>query len=578
MAGHLRSTVESRVSPLDDLDSMDEKNKPAWAWSPIGSVWRGVHSLPSVLVFLLPSFVANRFRSGSAAKPKIIHPTSYLDGLRGVAAFIVYIYHFSIMWSFPDLETGYGSPESTDNFYQLPFIRLLFAGRASVLVFFIISGYVLSMRTLNLIYRGQHNKALEALSSSVFRRPFRLYLPIIVATGILSLLVQTIAPFREDWELRSGVPHTADNIKNQFYDWWGTIVNLVNPFVVDGSIRGKGRHAISTYISPLWTIPIEFRGSLAVFLLLLAFARSKRWIPLAATFCLGVVWQLQAGNPDMALFCAGIFFAELCLIIPPFTVCKNLQKLFHNQPARVVHVVHHAIIMILFIAALFLLSCPLVDPGRTPGFGLLSRLTPAFYKFPDPASDIPDENQVHLFWLAVGSILLIFTLMYSPPIRIPTAPIAQDEEQESIPLVRPRTRTELDAPAPSIPNPPTLSRHEPLLQRLFTNRVSQYLGFTSYSLYMVHDAVNHVIGVRYAIPGVDLRTNYWAAAQVMSPEDLDQFTPLYWKEYRYLYTIGFFWNTLAVIWLSDIFTRAVDIPCVRLARSISKLVEGSGES
>ena len=84
--------------------------------------------LPSPLQALLPA---------DPAKPRIlrkIHATSYLDGLRGVAALIVLHSHFLTNWFYP-LRSGYLNTESDTHLLQLPILRLLYAGRASVAVF-----------------------------------------------------------------------------------------------------------------------------------------------------------------------------------------------------------------------------------------------------------------------------------------------------------------------------------------------------------------------------------------------------------------------------------------------------------
>lgn len=56
-------------------------------------------TLLSVVIFLLPSFVSARLprRSSTPAnlKPQPLHRTAYLDGLRGVAALVVFLFHVS---------------------------------------------------------------------------------------------------------------------------------------------------------------------------------------------------------------------------------------------------------------------------------------------------------------------------------------------------------------------------------------------------------------------------------------------------------------------------------------------------
>lgn len=164
------------------------------------------------------------------------------------------------------------------------------------------------------------------------------------------------------------------------------------------------------YIAPLWTIHTEFKGSLAVFLMLLAFVCARRAVAMAATLVVGVVWQLRKGDPDMALFMVGLLMAEMYMAFP-------LSSLLSRCPVQ--HVVHHSVIVLLFFVALWPLSTPLIDTALTPGYRSFAHLAPQPYKILSP--DFTINNSVQLFWIAMGSMLLVFALMYSPPARMVAA-------------------------------------------------------------------------------------------------------------------------------------------------------------
>lgn len=136
----------------------------------------GRHIVPMLLA-LLPSFI----RTPKNKKPKKLFPTSYLDGLRGVAAFFVVIHHYTVQYTIHS-STGYGyekkGKDQEDWFFQLPMIRLVHSGRFMVVIFFVLSGYVLSHRSLKLARQGKHLELLDSLASSVFRRWLRLHLPV----------------------------------------------------------------------------------------------------------------------------------------------------------------------------------------------------------------------------------------------------------------------------------------------------------------------------------------------------------------------------------------------------------------
>jgi hypothetical protein len=149
-------------------------------------------ALFSFLHSLTPSF----FRwSDPAAKAKL-HPTAYLDGVRGVAAFIVLVYHGLSDW-FPALRYGYGSGPEYFNFLQLPMVRIFYQGRGMVTIFFIVSGYALSYKALRQMRAAQYSALLDSLASSTFRRGMRLFIPTTFTTFI-SCLVAHRGWYRQD--------------------------------------------------------------------------------------------------------------------------------------------------------------------------------------------------------------------------------------------------------------------------------------------------------------------------------------------------------------------------------------------
>lgn len=86
------------------------------------------HPTITFITSLPPRFV----QRGGLKPKKTLGPTSYLDALRGWAAFIVVNHH--------------GFPYADLPIFRYPIFSLLTAGRAMVDVFFVISGFVLGVR------------------------------------------------------------------------------------------------------------------------------------------------------------------------------------------------------------------------------------------------------------------------------------------------------------------------------------------------------------------------------------------------------------------------------------------------
>ena len=72
----------------------------------------------------------------------------------------------------------------------------------------------------------------------------------------------------------------------------------MSPFRV---VTGRENLWVNEYNGHLWTIPTEFKGSLEVFLLVLAFARCRRWVRMGGVVGAGV-WQVWRGDFDQGCF------------------------------------------------------------------------------------------------------------------------------------------------------------------------------------------------------------------------------------------------------------------------------------
>ena len=106
-------------------------------------------------------------------KQEKLHNTAYLDGMRGLAAFAVFLCHLS----YGTWDTGHvygaGEPgEKSANTYllQLPIIRLFYSGPPMVAIFFVISGYALSYKPLKQMRnrkRRRSQRSRDARSASM---------------------------------------------------------------------------------------------------------------------------------------------------------------------------------------------------------------------------------------------------------------------------------------------------------------------------------------------------------------------------------------------------------------------------
>ncbi|KAJ0115204.1 hypothetical protein J7T55_001614 [Diaporthe amygdali] len=533
------------ANPVDNENGFEIKEKQPSMDVNQASQQRRVGVRQSVIVasrIILPSFISNRLYSRSRPKSTTPpRPTAYFDGLRGVAAFIVYIFHYSYLW-FPILRNGYGSAESNHLFWQLPIIRVIHSGRASVSIFFLISGFVLSVKTISIIKASgsklNSEKVLDSISGSVFRRPFRLYPSIVVQTAIIAVLARWPTLHQPIVDNNPAtIPPTLRTASEQFWHWLSVLGGQFNPFQF---APGRTTQFPNPYDGHLWTIPVEWNGSMMIFLLMIALCRSKTWVRTSVLLFI-IAWAFQLGFCDQAMFLAGPVLAELSITWPPFHEyslsdeenvndgeAKFGQKHWKNY--GLIHYLGHATTIFWFLLGCHLCSWPESLGAQSTGYQTLAaKYTPAPYH--------GNETMTQFFWLSWGGILIMLALMYSPPIR-------------------------------------QNGNDEPLLQRLFTNRFASYLGDLSYSMYLCHSSVNEIVGMRYLRPAWYAWMDADKEAQSLVQQNQLDAAQVIWDEanarYMRRWVMGAFVNTFVLFWVSDLFNRAVDARSVRFTKKVSE--------
>ncbi len=243
-----------------------------------------------------------------------------LEGLRGLACLAVFNAHFLYLF-FPYLSRG----RTPDHhlfvpiwpwetwFANAPF-TLLYNGDFAVSIFLALSGYVLMRQ-----YWQSENGAL--LTASALKRYPRLVFPAAASIAFAFVLV------------RLGWMHSTDVPDPTFAGWARDIYTNLPPFrtVVHAALSGiafRGDPETLAWNGPLWTLPLEFWGSVTLFALFALLPRRKTlaaaafagWALLGPSavyyipFLLGALlnrithWLQRHSRASTALFSAGILF------------------------------------------------------------------------------------------------------------------------------------------------------------------------------------------------------------------------------------------------------------------------------
>ncbi|KAG9511666.1 hypothetical protein KCV07_g10009, partial [Aureobasidium melanogenum] len=156
---HLMSAIE--LDP-EDTTQMPLSTKPRYlerlAFLSKTSAWK---TTKQILCFLLPSFLHFAFASSDTpadeGRPKSVHPTAWLDGMRGIAALLVYVYHLS--YSTHDVDTAW-TYDGKQGFLRLPLARFFYNGHFMVAIFFVLSGLP--------FHRERHAGRYETLGKQIW--------------------------------------------------------------------------------------------------------------------------------------------------------------------------------------------------------------------------------------------------------------------------------------------------------------------------------------------------------------------------------------------------------------------------
>ena len=464
----------------------DETNAALVSAAAISPRWaQAGQQTVSWLVWPLPSWTHHFFGVRYPEEPR--RATDYLDGLRGVASLFVFFDHYLVRVHNRIVHEGFGN-EDHWNILQLPFVRTVYSGPAMVAIFFVISGYVLSQRCLVAIRNRQQEKLHNALTSMTFRRAIRLFLPSVVISliALSFVLVGILGPeWPEDWTWGEEFENFQYRILYDLFKLWDWGITYDH-----------------WYAPQLWTIPVEYRCSMILFMFILMVARTTAFA--RYTIEIGTLFYLfYIERWDVGLFLAGMAIAELNLIFedrhkrqagPTLTSPEKTVATPRWRTRWFTVKKSHIPLWVMLIAGFYLTSYPDTDAEYTPGFDFI-------------ANSVGDEWDFKFrFWLSMAAILVVLPISFLPK-----------------------------------------------AQALFTTPIARYLGKISYALYLVHELMNVTLRVA-------LWNMFWSVLK-LKKEDGEE-----GLKFEGGWIIGSFVYIPLVLWAADVFWRAVDIPTVKFAK------------
>ncbi|KAK7756584.1 hypothetical protein SLS62_001421 [Diatrype stigma] len=288
--------------------------------------------LRSLLQLLTPTLLLSHIRQEFQLKgcqPAKLHGTSYLDGLRGLAALAVFGQHYTDynlkslqQWFFTSYYSA--STSSPTSPLQLPYARILYGGPVTH-IFFVVSGFALALRPMGELHPGEEDeqgggdpprsrsrpgrcrcRCRAMLASAAIRRPVRLWGPCLALTLPLAFLSRRVGHFRH-YIAREETQWLQ--VRHWGRDFFGRVAVWPWAWPGAGAADPLPRPRYNVH---LWTVPVELAHSYLLFFVVLVLSRlrPRLRVPFVAAVMAGA---LHGAHWTAFEFLAGCLLAVLHL-------------------------------------------------------------------------------------------------------------------------------------------------------------------------------------------------------------------------------------------------------------------------
>lgn len=211
----------------------------------------------------------------------------FLDGIRGWASIMVLLFHL-IVNILSNINTA----------YQTKYLKFITDGHLAVFIFFVLSGFALSISFIERPHRITFPYVIIA-------RYFRLLIPIFLSSFIAYLLLKENLIF----SVQAGELVNSKKWLGAAYDFQASLIHLLKFCFFDAFFQYESS---TSYNKVLWTMSIEYTGSLLIYLSIGIFRQQDSKIhllPLIGTFI-----YLFRKDPSISCFLLGYFLAEVYFI------------------------------------------------------------------------------------------------------------------------------------------------------------------------------------------------------------------------------------------------------------------------
>lgn len=216
-----------------------------------------------------------------------------IEGLRGWASVMVLLSHLALTF-WPAMHTGQLEDVGSGidlSIFNSP-LSFIYSGSFSVALFFVMSGYVLTIK----FARTGDERVIRSL---FIKRYFRLMPPVLVST----LFAYTL--------MRSGLMNNATAPLSSWYRSLAHTTPDLHRAIFEGAWTSFVTPDFPSYNAPVWTMRVEFLGSLMCFALSLLTQRMRLYGVVYVATILALLTALQHDGPYFALFVVGNWLARI---------------------------------------------------------------------------------------------------------------------------------------------------------------------------------------------------------------------------------------------------------------------------
>ena len=349
---------------------------------------------------------------------------TWVEGLKGVSGVVIVFNHLRMcFWP----ESHDAVPGDGQHYIvALPFLGLICAGNLAVRLYFVLSGFSLAYRPLQLLEEQRNGMVYQRTSVALQARFWRLLVPSGLAAGV-SLVISHLGAFSHSKTVCRAFNDTTPTPGNLVADLW----LWTKDTFVDMWVTGK-----HNFHDSLWCMKILLLGSYIMYMLtvLRAEARHSQWLWLLIGGALMTPSVSQIGATDLAGFVFGGIIANMEINIG--IAHDNQQDKAHSSSWQLLHQLGWSALFVFF---LFLGSYPSGD-ANAPWCEWM-------YMIARYVVGIESPRLAMIWWMNVAAFLICIGIV-----------------------------------------------HLPLVQKLLSLQFLQYLGKTSFALFLLHPLILRSLG------------------------------------------------------------------------------------